>query len=269
GFPAALMFDDAEPYHYVRLHEMGGKRWAIIGGEDHKVGHDDEAHAAWDRLEAWARQRFPVGAVEARWSGQILEPFDGLPLIGASSKSSRIRVATGYSGNGVTWGTVAAEMLTAQVLGGEHPLGAALSPRRLALRRRWSEYVVENLDFPRQLVRDRLQRPQPPAGDLAPGEGRVVRVADHDVALSRDTDGTLHAVSAICTHMACRVAFNDAEKSWDCPCHGSRFALDGAVLNGPATRPLKAMALDEDREVEEETERRPGYEPEPLTDPGV
>lgn len=269
GFPDALMSDDAEPYHYVRLEVLDGKRWAIIGGEDHKVGHDDAGAARWDRLEAWARARFPVGAVEARWSGQILEPFDGLPLIGAPKRGGHLRVATGYAGNGVTWATVAAEILTAQVLGEAHPLEALVSPRRLALRRHWSEFVKENLDFPRQLVRDRMHRPQPLHGELAPGEGRVVRVADHDVAISREADGTLHAVSAICTHMACRVAFNDAEKSWDCPCHGSRFALDGAVLNGPATVPLKAMALDEDADAEEEADRRPGYGPELLSDPGV
>ena len=243
GFPRALAYDTDDPYHYVRCHPAPEGLVAIIGGEDHKVGHDDDPVARWDRLEAWARERLPVGARITRWSGQILEPLDGLPLIGAVDGAGRVAIATGYSGSGMIWGTVAAELLTAQVLEGDHPESSLLSPRRLDPKRQWKRFLAENLDFPKQLVLDRLHRPPQPDGPLAAGEGRVLRVEGKDLAVSRDAEGNLHAVSAICTHMGCRVAFNGAEQSWDCPCHGSRFDLDGQVLNGPATRALPAVDL--------------------------
>lgn len=268
GFPRALAYDTDEPYHYVRCHPAPEGLVAIIGGADHKVGHDDDPVAHWDRLEDWARARLPVGDLLNRWSGQILEPLDGLPLIGAVDGGGRISIATGFSGSGMIWGTVASKLLATQVVEGDHPESALLSPRRLDPMRQWKRFLSENLDFPRQMLRDRVHRPPRPDGPIAVGQGRVLRIANRDVAVARDSGGKLHAVSAICTHMGCRVAFNDAEQSWDCPCHGSRFDLDGAVLNGPATRALPAVDVGTGaREVERPTDapsRKEGH-PDPRT----
>jgi glycine/D-amino acid oxidase-like deaminating enzyme/nitrite reductase/ring-hydroxylating ferredoxin subunit len=238
-FPDGLFWDMDNPYHYVRAQETAAGRLLVVGGEDHKTGSGVNTAACISRLEAWTWAHFPAQALPWSWSGQVLEPVDGLPFIGRSAGAAHVYVATGFSGNGTSLGTLAAMLLSDAVLGRENawaPLYAATRIKPLAQAR---EFVAENMDFPAHLVRDRFDHGKVSTPEEIPaGEGRLMRSGGRTLALSREENGTLHARSATCTHLGCHVAWNRAERSWDCPCHGSRFNARGEVLNGPATRAL-------------------------------
>jgi glycine/D-amino acid oxidase-like deaminating enzyme/nitrite reductase/ring-hydroxylating ferredoxin subunit len=237
----ALYWDTGDPYHYVRC-LSGGKDadwdYLIVGGEDCKTGQPDEEEKPFDALTSWG-QSFcsSFGAPEYAWSGQILEPVDGLAFIGADRGAKNIFVATGDSGNGLTHGTLAGPLLAALIHGEDHPWRSLYDPSRKRLNGTWLE---ENASVALQ-YRDWLSSGDTESGARIPtGEGAVVRHGLHRLALYRSNDSVLHAFSARCPHLGCSVRWNAIEKSWDCPCHGSRFAaLDGHVLNGPALSGLE------------------------------
>ena len=273
--PAGLFWDTQDPYHYVRSHRArDGADLLIVGGEDHKVGQDAEAGARFDRLEAYVRARFGRLPIEDRWSGQIIEPVDGLPYIGRNSLSSRTYVATGYAGQGMTSGTVAAMILCDQVQGIDNPYAELYDATRIKPFAAAKEFVRENVDFPTHLVGDRLRRHDHPAASLPAGEGAVLTIGGERLAVYRHPAGELHALSPVCTHLGCLVNWNTAEKSWDCPCHGSRFDPSGQVLNGPAVANLEARDLpltpavegqdDGDRNEEEDALHAPAAVPDPA-----
>lgn len=244
--PLALLWDTGDPYHYVRVHRSGDATFLIVGGEDHKVGVPEETfdeNAAWGRLEGWTRGRFVVGEIAAKWSGQLLEPADGLPYIGRYD--DHVWVATGFSGDGMTNGTLAAMLLSQEILGEKTALAKVYDSKRLPTSGA-VEYLRENVDFPKHLVTDRFHRADADRfREVAAGEGKIVKLGKEKLAVFRDHDGTCHALSPVCTHMGCHVKWNTAESSWDCPCHGSRFdARTGAVLNGPATVALEAKPIE-------------------------
>lgn len=246
--PDALLWDDADPYHYVRWledAERPGHGWAIVGGEDHRTGQDADT-TAYVRLQDWAKQRFPgLGTFTHAWSGQIMEPADGLAFIGADpAGADNVFVATGDSGNGVTHGTIAGLLLSELVQGRPHPWSALYDPSRKPVRA-GGEWLQENANTAAQYsdwvtpgdIRD--------ASELGLGEGATLRRGLRRLAVYRDGTGAVHAFSARCPHLGCAVRWSPQEKSWDCPCHGSRFdAVTGAVLNGPAQRPLEAADPD-------------------------
>ena len=177
--------------------------------------------------------------MEHRWTGQVIEPTDGLPYIGEISE--RQFVATGFAGNGMTFGTVGGMMARDVVMGVKSPWRDLFDPHRKTLSATW-DYIVENKDYPFYLVRDRLAKTDKGGvQDLARGEGRIVKVDGKKVAAYRADDGSLTQLSPVCTHMGCIVHWNGAEKTWDCPCHGSRFTAAGAVLGGPAEAPLNPI----------------------------
>ena len=243
-----LYYDSEDPYHYVRTQETSAGAFLVVGGEDHKVGHDDETHARFDALERWTRERFEGAEIAYRWSGQVIEPADGLPFIGRAPLSTHVYVATGFSGTGMTFGTVSGVVIADAIAGRENPFAKLFDATRVKPLAQARRYVAENVDFPAAIAKDRLDRGQVerPA-DVPAGEGRLVRVEGKMVACYRDPGGGLRAVSAVCTHLGCHVRWNDAERSWDCPCHGSRFDTAGRVLNGPAVKALEAVeVLDED-----------------------
>ncbi len=238
--PRALYWDTLDPYHYVRLQPgSGAEDVLIVGGEDHKTGQADDQASRHARLEAWARERFPMlGAVEFRWSGQVLETIDGLAFIGRNpGDEPNVFVATGDSGMGMTHGTIAGLLLTDLILGRENPWAALYDPARKTLRAA-GEFARENLNVLGQygdwLTGGEVTSPD----DIAPGKGAVIRRGLTKVAAYRDEQDVVHERSAVCTHLGCIVGWNDAEKTWDCPCHGSRFDPLGRVLNGPANRDL-------------------------------
>jgi Rieske Fe-S protein len=236
---AALYYDTAEPYHYLRVHDTSEGPLLIVGGEDHKTGQGDP-RLRRRALEGFWREHFPNSELRRHWSGQIIEPSDGLPFIGKNAGSEHVYVATGFSGTGMTFGTLAAMILSDGVLGIENPYSDLYLATRIKPLAQARAFVEENLDFPAYLARDRLLRKGDleSVDDVRPGEGKLVRANGTALAVYRDETGALHQRSAVCPHLGCNVRFNSAETTWDCPCHGSRFGIDGEVLNGPAIKPL-------------------------------
>lgn len=241
SIPAAQFSDTADPYHYARIHPVrnpGGKAefdLLIVGGEDHRVGEADDFDARFGRLEAWARERFPeAGEVEHRWSGQVLEPADGLAFIGKDpSGKQNVYIITGDSGHGLTHGTIAGTLIPDLILGVDNPWAKLYDPSRKSLRS-LRTFAGENLNVAAQYADWLTGGEVASADEVAPGSGAVVREGLKKVAVYRDESGTLHRRSAVCTHLQGIVRWNDLEKSWDCPCHGARFDPKGRVLNGPA-----------------------------------
>jgi glycine/D-amino acid oxidase-like deaminating enzyme/nitrite reductase/ring-hydroxylating ferredoxin subunit len=244
---AGLVWDMKDPYHYVRGHVLQGTPYLIVGGEDHKVGESDDTTRPFSRLEAYVAERLgqTVAPTDLRWAGQIIEPADGLPYVGRNSWSRHIFVATGYAGNGITGGTWAGSVLADQVQGISNAWTALLDPTRIKPLASVGALVSENASYPKHLVTDRLLplSRRSALDRIAPGEGAVVSVRGTKLAAYRNGEGQLSAVSPVCTHMGCFVHWNTAEKSWDCPCHGSRFDAHGRVLNGPATSPLDPKTI--------------------------
>lgn len=241
--PAALYWDNADPYHYVRLapSPRGDGDLLIVGGEDCKTGQDKEPHWRFERLVRWARARFPAVGREppvACWSGQVMETIDGLAYLGRNPGShDNTYVITGDSGMGMTHGTLGGMIVTDLIQGRANPWSALYDPTRKTLRAA-VPFASENLNVARQYL-DWGVRAAPDDPDTVPrGSGVVVQDGLHKIALHRDAAGVLQRRSAVCPHLGCIVAWNPVEQSWDCPCHGSRFAPDGQVLNGPAVSGL-------------------------------
>ena len=239
--PPGLYWDLTNPYYYLRIHEERGARYAIFGGEDHKTGKEEDTESHFTRLEAALRTLLPSAQIERRWSGQVVETADSLPYIGQTA--SHQYAATGYAGNGLTFGTLAGMMLHDAVMGTDNPWRELFDPNRKATSLgAIATFVSENVDYPYHFIADRLRnRDQGGAESVAPGEGKVLTIGGQRVACHRTNDGELIKVSAVCTHMGCLVRWNGAESTWDCPCHGSRFTADGLVLGGPAEAPLEKL----------------------------
>jgi glycine/D-amino acid oxidase-like deaminating enzyme/nitrite reductase/ring-hydroxylating ferredoxin subunit len=234
--PRVLLWDTPDPYHYVRLQSEGDHDVLIVGGEDHKTGQAEDFDERFRCLEEWTRERFPVvEAIEYRWSGQVMEPVDGMGFIGRNPlDSDNVYVATGDSGNGMTHGTIAGILIRDLVAGRDNPWAALYDPSRISLRA-GLEWSKENLNVAAQYADLVTGGEVESAAEVAPGSGAVMRRGLTKVAVYRDEGGAVHELSAVCTHLGCVVNWNDKEKSWDCPCHGSRFnPEDGHVLNGPA-----------------------------------
>jgi glycine/D-amino acid oxidase-like deaminating enzyme len=244
--PRGLYWDTADPYHYVRL-QAGGENeddLLIAGGEDHKTGQEDDAAIRHVKLEHWARENFPSAKeVRYRWSGQVMEPVDGLAYIGRNPMDDEnVFVVTGDSGNGMTHGTLAGILLTDLILGRENPWELLYRPGRVNLTAT-AEFVRENANMAAQYA-EWFTAGDVERDDLVPaGTGAVVRHGLAKVALYRDKDGNFHACSAVCPHLGAIVAWNHSEGTWDCPAHGSRFDKFGAVLNGPANSPLAPVEV--------------------------
>ncbi len=243
--PRALYWDTEDPYHYVRLADgtTDGEEVIITGGEDHKTGHADDAEERFGHLESWTRERFPeAGATVARWSGQVLEPAEMLGMIGRNpGKDTRnVYIATGDSGHGMTHGTIAGILLTDLIMGRDNPWAEIYDPSRARIGASpVIEFVKHNADVVFQFAKDYLRPGEVGSADeIAPGQGALMRDGTTIIAAYRDEAGTVYRRKAACTHMKCIVHWNSAERSWDCPCHGSRFDPMGKVLNGPAVEEL-------------------------------
>ena len=250
--PRALVWDNLEFYHYVRLmpDDAGDTttELLVVGGEDHKTGQDDlPPEERYLRLEAWARQHYPgVTDVVHRWSGQVNEPEDGLPFIGRNPLDvENILIATGDSGMGTTNGTAAGILLADLVQGRDNPWATLYDPARkmLSSASAVGEFLHENLNVGRQYLDLVTPGDVSSPKEIAPGTGAIIRQGLTKVAVYRDPAGALTCLSAVCPHLGGIVRWNDEAKSWDCPCHGSRFGTDGAVLNGPAAHGLVSKDL--------------------------
>ena len=238
GAPAGMYLSTEQPAHSIRAHG----EWLLVGGESHKTGQSDAAER-YARLEAWARDRFGI-APELRWATQDQMPVDGVPYVGRHDPlSSRLWVATGFRKWGLAMGTAAAELLAAQIAGREHAWTALFDPQRVRPRASAPSFAKENANVALRFFGDRVVK-RGDVDEIGFGEGRIVGAGLGQRAVYRDDEGGLHALSARCTHLGCIVNWNPAERTWDCPCHGSRFAATGEVIEGPAVRPLKRDSLD-------------------------
>lgn len=245
--PPALYWDQADPYHYVRIqkdatakgHDVLGHDVLIVGGEDHKTGQADDGEERCQRLERWARKRFPkMEQIEYRWSGQVMEPMDGLALIGQNpGDTSNVYIATGDSGMGMTHGMIAGMLITDLIQGRANAWAELYDPSRKSLKS-IGAFAQENLNVAAQYV-DWLSPGDIESEDHIPKDsGAILRNGVQKMAVYRDGDGTLHRRSAVCPHLKCIVAWDSLEHTWNCPCHGSRFDAYGRVLNGPANSDL-------------------------------
>jgi glycine/D-amino acid oxidase-like deaminating enzyme/nitrite reductase/ring-hydroxylating ferredoxin subunit len=232
----ALYWDTGDPYHYIRLHPLAADHdLLIVGGEDHKSGQADDTDQRHPRLEHWTRERFPsVGEVAYRWAGQVMEPVDSLAFIGRNPlDQENVYTVTGDSGNGMTHGTIAGMLITDLILGRHNAWANLYDPGRVSLRA-GGEFAKEAANMAAQYVDHLTGGDVGDAEEIAKDSGAVIRRGMSKVAVYRDQTGTLHERSAICPHLGCVVQWNTSEKTWDCPCHGSRFDKFGTVINGPA-----------------------------------
>ncbi len=243
--PEGMYLSADQPTRSVRP-LVAGSNQVLLGGEGHKVGQDADTRERYAALEAWARKRFAVASIDHRWSAQDYMAADHVPYIGGLAKrSSRRHVATGFGKWGMTNGTVGAMIVTDRVVGRPSPWAETFDSTRLHPTAAAKDFVTENLNVAKRFVGDRVAALRAPEAEaLRPGEGCVAEVDGTKMAVHRDDDGELHAVSASCTHLGCFVTWNTAERSWDCPCHGSRFDVGGRVIQGPAVRDLEAVQDD-------------------------
>jgi glycine/D-amino acid oxidase-like deaminating enzyme/nitrite reductase/ring-hydroxylating ferredoxin subunit len=237
--PDGLFFDTEEPYNYTR--RQGDV--LIVGGKDHKTGEGDPEES-YQALEEYVRKRWDVESIGYRWSAQLYHPPDGLPMIGRAVTSGHVWLATGYSGVGMVFGTLGGMLLADFALGRENPWAEVYKPSRIKPLAAGPQVVKLNLEAAATFVKDRVTISKiQDLSEVPVGEGRVVEIEGERAAVYRDESGAVHAVSPVCTHALCIVHWNGAEKSWDCPCHGSRFAIDGGVLEGPAVKALVPVAV--------------------------
>jgi glycine/D-amino acid oxidase-like deaminating enzyme/nitrite reductase/ring-hydroxylating ferredoxin subunit len=241
--PAGLFWDTVEPYHYTRTYQDEKGLLLIVGGEDHKTGQDINTNECFTRLEEYVRARYEVDEIEYKWSSQFYEPIDGIPFIGKPNIHSHLYVATGYSGNGLSFGTIAAMLLSDLVLGKANPWSQLYDPNRVVIGGA-ADFIKQNLDVATHFVTDRFKSDASRLSEIRPNEGKIVDIRGEKLAVYRDPQGTLHAVSPVCTHATCIVHWNSAETSWDCPCHGGRYSPTGQVLNGPPISPLQPKKIE-------------------------
>jgi glycine/D-amino acid oxidase-like deaminating enzyme/nitrite reductase/ring-hydroxylating ferredoxin subunit len=235
----ALLWDTGDPYHYVRIQEEADHDVLIVGGEDHRTGQENDGEDRFQKLWKWTAARFPSAEkVMHRWSGQCFETHDGLAFIGRfSDDEPNVYLITGDSGMGMTHGTIGGMLVSDLILGRENPLAEVYSPSRIATQS-ITEAVPEVIKSTTPYVDWITGGDVSSVDEIKNGEGAILRDGLTKIAVYRDGDGKLFRRSAVCTHMGCLVRFNSSEKTWDCPCHGSRFGVDGHVINSPAISPL-------------------------------
>jgi glycine/D-amino acid oxidase-like deaminating enzyme/nitrite reductase/ring-hydroxylating ferredoxin subunit len=239
--PQGLYLGVGQGGRSVRPYRTGAQEYLIVVGEDHPVGDDPDTRRRYAALDAWARERFPVRSIDYRWSAQDYMPADHIPYIGRmTTDTERLYTATGFKKWGLSTGTFAAQIISDAILGHNNPWASFFKATRLDLAHSAGKLIGANVEVAKHFVGDKLSTMNPPSVDtLAPGEGGIVDLAGEKVAASRDDAGTLAALSPNCTHLGCRVSWNTAEWSWDCPCHGSRFDREGHVIHAPAVHDLE------------------------------
>ncbi len=246
--PAGMYITSTQPSRTIRsIPRAGGGTLLLLGGEGHKPGEEADTEARYRTIETFAGERFGATTVTHRWSTQDYISVDHVPYIGKlGRRAEHLYVATGFNKWGLTSGTLAAMILSDLILGRPNPWANLYDANRLTARASARAFFSENARVAAHFVGDRLRRSKGrPAEELRPGEGAVLKIGGERLGVSRDDEGTLHAVSAVCTHLRCIVGWNAAERSWDCPCHGSRFSPTGTVIEGPAVDDLPARLLPE------------------------
>ena len=229
----------AHEHYSMRTYETSKGKLLMALGEMHKVGQKENNHECYDKLEKFLRDRFDVASVEYKWSAQQFKASDGIPYIGLSSGNAKTYIATGFSADGLTYGTLASIIISDQILGKENKWSKTYDASRITPLASAREFLKENVNVAFEFVKDRFIKDDAKEfSEVLVGEGKIMEVDGKKCGVHRDETGKLHVVSAVCTHMGCIVRWNGVEKTWDCPCHGSRFQATGEVMAGPAETPL-------------------------------
>jgi len=242
-YPAGLLYDLKDPYHYFRTQEIDGQPYVIAGGFDHKTGHEQNTEKPFMELEAYLRGIYDIASIDYKWSSQYYNAADGLPYIGQlPGAEDGVFVGTGYGGNGMTLGSLAGRILSDLVMGRENPYSELLRPGRIKPIAGFLDFVKENADVVSQFIGKRFAYEKiSTLSDLAAGQATLADWEGKKVALYKDKEGKVHAVDPVCPHAGCIVAWNSAEESWDCPCHGARYTPKGEMITGPARKGLAPL----------------------------
>jgi glycine/D-amino acid oxidase-like deaminating enzyme/nitrite reductase/ring-hydroxylating ferredoxin subunit len=251
GAPDGMFISAGEPTRSFRRARYDGADYVVATGPTFRPGEGEAPGEAFAELEGWLAAHFDLDGERFRWTNEDFKPMDGLPFVGAASGDTpRLLVATGFDAWGITTGVVAARILGESIQGRQHPLAPLLDASRLRPLKGAATFVSENVQAGTRMVRDRVLGGRTDELDaIKPGEGGVVRVGGRPVAVSRAASGELTAVSATCTHLGCVVGWNPVDRTWDCPCHGSRFTASGDVVSGPTVSPLEAVDLASEAEA--------------------
>ncbi|MEO5991340.1 MAG: FAD-dependent oxidoreductase, partial [Ferruginibacter sp.] len=248
-YPESVVYDMLDPYHYYRTHEINGQKVLIAGGNDHKTGEEPNTEHIFTELEAYLRKYFSIKEIAFKWSSQFFDPIDGLPYIGhLPGNPSNVYVETGYGGNGITYSQIAAQLMNDIILGKENELEDLFKPSRVKPVAGFSNFIKDAADVIGHLISapfpgDKIKE----ITELAKDEARVINYENKKLAIYKDENGKLFPLNPACTHIKCEVAFNTTEKVWECPCHGSRFSINGEMYTGPARKDMEVINLHEDK----------------------
>ncbi len=245
NYPEGLVCDMNDPYKYYRTDIINGEKFLIVGGEDHKTAHEEHTEKCFLNLESYVRKHFNVSSVPFSWSSQYYDSTDGLPYIGElPGFTENVYVATGFGGNGIVYSSSSALILTELIVNGNSKFEKLFVPSRIKPVAGFTNFIKEGADVVTNLLGAWMSAPKLESfASLAPDEAKIVSYEDKKLALYKDSVGNLHAVNSLCSHIKCSISWNSAEKSWDCPCHGSRFSCTGEVLTGPSTVDLEYIDL--------------------------
>jgi len=245
-YPApGIWWDMVGKEHYsMRTYDTSKGKVLMVLGEIHKVGQKENNHECYQNLEKFLRERFDVASIEFSWSAQQFKAADGIPYIGLSSGNSKTYIATGFSADGLTYGTLASMIISDQILGIENKWSKTYDASRITPLASAKEFVKENVNVAFEFIKDRFTKSDTDVfAEIPAGQGKVMEVDGKKCGVYRDENNKLHVVSAVCTHLGCINHWNEVEKSWDCPCHGSRFTIDGEVIEGPAYKALQKVIV--------------------------
>lgn len=243
-YPDAVVYDSQEPFHYFRTAEGKSGKYLLVGGNDHKTGHKENDEDNFDDLIKYCKKYYQIGKVTHKWSAQYYEPADTLPYIGKLPGKDQVYVATGFSGNGMIWSTLSAEIIRDLIFEKDSKLAKIVDPGRIKPIAGMVNIVQENIDVAKHFIMDRFNTEDIQSLTmLETDEGMMVDYEGRKVAVYRDKNSKVHALNPVCPHAKCIVQWNKTEKSWDCPCHGARFDVDGKLLNGPAISDLEKIDI--------------------------
>lgn len=244
--PPGIFWERKDNEHFsMRIFDSPKGKVLMVLGEIHKTGQKENNEECYLNLENFLRQRFDVASVEYKWSAQQFKAADGIPYIGLSAGNKKIYIATGFSADGLTYGTLAAMIISDQICEQENPWSKTYDASRITPIASAGNFLKENLNMAAELIKDKLKSADAKHfSQIAAGEGKIMEIDGDKCAASRDAEGNLSVVSAVCTHLGCIVHWNHAEATWDCPCHGSRFAKNGEVIEGPAIKPLEKIEIN-------------------------
>ncbi len=239
----SLVYDLDDPYRYYRTQEVDGQKYLIAGGEDHKTGEEPDTESKYVALENYMRKYFNIDEITYRWSSQYFQSADGLAYIGhLPGNPDNVYVSTGYSGNGMIFGTIGAIVLSSLVKTGQHAYKDLYNPSRIKPVAGFNNFVKEAADVVSKLTEKIIGAPKiKELDEIKTGEGKVVKYEGDSIAVYKDKNNKLHTVSSACTHIKCNIAWNNTELVWECPCHGSRFTMDGEMITAPARKDLEKI----------------------------